>query len=140
MNLGLFSISYGQKERISCHGVKRRYKIVIKQMCIVWYGMGWLSISDQMLHVFLVENIADRHSIRTNGGYWLHQIPSKPSRGTFTSQHSLFLSFHINILFSSDILIRPLIDYMFQFFFFFFFQGFSTQLYNIYSIKEFNEY
>ncbi|XP_061967417.1 transcription factor bHLH110-like isoform X3 [Populus nigra] len=26
------------------------------------------------------KNIADRHGIRINGGYWIHQIPSKPGR------------------------------------------------------------
>jgi hypothetical protein len=33
-----------------------------------------------------VENLADRHSIGINGGYWVHQIPSQPNRGIFTSQ------------------------------------------------------
>ena len=30
-----------------------------------------------------VENLADRHSIGTNGGYRVHQIPSQPNRGIF---------------------------------------------------------
>lgn len=49
-------------------------------MCVFAWGM---------------ENIADRHSIRINGGYRVHQIPSKPGRGIsiFTFCLSKFLTF-----------------------------------------------
>ena len=41
------------------------------------------------------ENIADRHGIRTNGGYWIHQIPSKPGRGIFHLPNILLRFCHV---------------------------------------------
>jgi hypothetical protein len=40
-------------------------------------------------------NIADRHGIRTNGGYWIHQIPSKPGRGIFHLPNILLRFCHV---------------------------------------------
>lgn len=45
---------------------------------------------------------ADRHSIGTNGGYWIYQIPSKPSRGIYVILN--FTSSNI-LLGSCDLLI-----------------------------------
>lgn len=44
-----------------------------------------------------VENLADRHSIGTNGGYRVHQIPSQPNRGIFNFP-TFFLIFGFLIL------------------------------------------
>lgn len=36
------------------------------------WNVGWI----------LIENIdTDRHCIRTDGGNWIHQVPSKPNPG-----------------------------------------------------------
>lgn len=35
------------------------------------------------LYLRMLVDVADRHSIGTYGGHWVHQISSKPSRGTY---------------------------------------------------------
>jgi len=41
------------------------------------------------------ENIADRHSICADGGYRIHQVPSKPGRGIFHFPDILLRVCHI---------------------------------------------
>lgn len=49
-----------------------------------------------------VENLADRHSIGTNGGYRVHQIPSKPGRGIYFHFPTFLLNVDFLMLTLSD--------------------------------------
>lgn len=48
------------------------------------------------------ENIADRHCIGTNGGYWVYQIPSEPGRGILSlpNKHSSWFLIYTYVLFN----------------------------------------